>query len=158
MKTLGLMFATAIFLLSTPLVTLAEADWSDEMLVSQTTVKIGTDADGEQVQFTTVSLDRADLSQPHILRVRGSMNNTVIPMERVDVKLNGKIVKSIANSSLELNLAPLMTAGRYEVEVSGTTPQSDATISLNFTGTNTQVNQQSSGSGVIKQKLTINVL
>ncbi len=158
MKILELMFASAILLLSTPWVTLAEDNVNREMFVSQTTVKIGTDADGEQVQFTTVSIYRADLQQPHILRVRGAMNNTTIPMARVDVKLNGKIVKSIANGSLELNLAPMMTKGRYEVEVSGTTLQSDAMISLNFAGPNTQVNQQSSGSGRIKQKLVINVL
>jgi hypothetical protein len=156
MKILGLIFASAVLLSSIPAMTLA-ADVDDDLLVSQTSVKMGTDTDGDQVQYTTVGLYRADLSQPHILRVQGLMNNTAIPMERVDVKLNGRVVKSIANSSLELNLAPMMTAGRYEVEVSGTTPQTDATISLNFSGANTKVNQQSSGSGKIKQKLVINV-
>jgi hypothetical protein len=158
MKFLGLIFASTIAWSSISAIALAEDNFSDQAIVSQTTVNIRTDADGKQVQFTTVSIDRADLRQPHILRVRGSINNTAIPMQRVDVKLNGKVIKSIANSSLELNLAPLMMAkGRYEVEVAGTTNQSDVTISLKFTGPNTQVNQQSSGAGEIAQKLVINV-
>jgi hypothetical protein len=156
MKILGLIMASAVLLSIDPAITLAET-MPNYRLISQTTVKMGTDATGDQVQFTSVGIYRSDLSRPHILRVRGLMNNTLVPMERVDVKLNGKVVKSIANSSLEVNLAPLMTAGRYEVEVSGTTRQPDAMISLNFAGANTQVNQQSSGSGKIKQKLVINV-
>jgi hypothetical protein len=157
MKFLGLIFASAIVLSIAPALTLAGNVTNNNLLISQTTVKMGTDTNGEQTQFTTVGIYRADLSRPHVLRVRGSMNSTLVPMERVDVKLNGKVVKSIVNSSLELNLAPLMTAGRYEVEVSGNTRQSDATIALNFSGANTQVNQQSSGTGKIKQKLVINV-
>ncbi len=155
MKLLGLVFASAVFLSINPAIALPEG--FNGTVASQPTVKILTDDDGEQVQFTTISIDRYDLRQPHILRVRGAMNNVAVPMKRVDVKLNGKVIKSIANSSLELNLAPMMTVGRYEVEVSGNTPDSDATISLNFSGINTQVNQQSSGSGSIKQKLVINV-
>jgi hypothetical protein len=156
MKILGLIMASAVLLSIDPAVTLA-GNVSNNRLISQTTVKMGTDAAGEQVQFTTVGIYRSDLSRPHILRVWGLMNNIAVPMERVDVKLNGKVVKSIANSSLEFNLAPLLTAGRYEVEVSGTTRQTNATILLNFAGANTQVNQQSSGSGKIEQKLVINV-
>jgi hypothetical protein len=156
MKILGLIMASVVLLSIDSAVTLA-GNMPNHRLISQTTVNMGTDATGDQIQYTSVGIYRSDLSRPHILRVRGLVNNTLVPMERVDVKLNGKVVKSIANSSLEINLAPLMTAGRYEVEVSGTTRQTDATISLNFAGANTQVNQQSSGSGKIKQKLVINV-
>jgi hypothetical protein len=156
MKIIGLIMASAVLLSINPAVTLA-GNVTNNQLISQTTVKMGTDATGDQIQLTTVGIYRQDLSRPHILRVRGLMNNVTIPMERVDVKLNGQVVKSIANSSLEFNLAPLLTAGRYEVEVYGTTKQSDAMISLNFVGANTQVNQQSSGSGKLKQKLVINV-
>jgi hypothetical protein len=155
MKILGLIMASAV-LLSIDLAAMA-GTVTNHLLVSQTTVKMDTDATGDQIQFTSVGIYRSDLNRPHILRVGGLMNNVAVPMDRVDVKLNGKVVKSIANSSLEVNLAPLMTAGRYEVEVSGTTRQTDATILLNFAGANTQVNQQSSGSGKIKQKLVINV-
>lgn len=144
-------------LLSLPLVIMATAITSDAVLVSQSSIVVTTDTDGGQVQSTSISLDRADLTQPHLLRVRGSANNTPVRMERVEVKINGKVVKTIANKSLELNLAPMMKAGRYEVEISGTSPRLDDTISVNFTGKNTNVTQQFSGTGSIEQKLVIDV-
>jgi hypothetical protein len=157
MKTLNLTVVVAILSLIHPVQIVAAQGNEPNWQVSQS-VNIRTDANGEQVQFSRVSLYRVDLSQPHILRIQAEMNNSPMPMEQVVVKLNGKVVKSIANRSFELNLAPLMIIGRNEVEVSGTASQSDTTISLNFKGPRTQVNQQSSGSGRIKQMLVINVL
>jgi hypothetical protein len=157
MKILSLTVAVAILSLINPVQILANPDNEANWLVSQN-VNIRTDANNEQVQYSNVSLDRTDLREPHILRVRGELNNSPIPMEQVVVKLNGKVVKSIAGSDLELNLATMMIPGRNQVEVSGTTVQSGTTISLNFKGPRTQVNQQSSGSGRIKQILAINVL
>lgn len=144
--------AISAILLSHSVVTMATEVDCDAIAVSQTSVNVTTDADSEQVQSTTISLDRADLSQPHILRVHGSPN-----MQRVTVTINGRLVKSIANGSIELNLAPMMTAGSYEVEISGTSPRSDDTISLTFAGKNSSITQQSSGTGTIKQMLVINV-
>jgi CCR4-NOT transcriptional regulation complex NOT5 subunit len=120
--------------------------------LSQNSVTVSTDSHSEQTQSTTISLDRSDLSQPHILRVKGSSN-----MERVNVKINGKSVKSIVNGALELNLAPMMTAGHYEVDISGTSARSDDTVSVTFTGKNTNITQQSSGNRNLNQKLVINV-
>ena len=155
MKVLQSIVVSAVLCLSNSVVTMANV--SGAVLVSQSSVIVTTDADGGQVQSTTVSLDRADLSQPHILRVQGSSNNAPVRMERVEVKMNGKVIKTIANNSLELNLAPMMKAGRYEVGISGTSPRIDNTILVNFTGKNTNVTQQFSGSGRINQKLIIDV-
>jgi hypothetical protein len=156
MKILNLTVAVAILSLIHPVQIVAAQGNEHNWLVSQS-VNIRTESSGEQVQFSRVSLYRVDLRQPHILRIQAEMNNSPMPMEQVVVKLNGKVVKTIANRSLEINLAPLMMPGRNEVEVSGTASQSDTTISLNFKGPRTQVNQQSSGSGRIKQMLVINV-
>jgi hypothetical protein len=128
------------------------------LLVNQSSVNITTNADGGQIQSTTVSIDRADLRQPHILKVQGSTNNSPIRMKRVEIKINGKVVRTIANNSLELNIAPMMKAGRYEVEISGISLRHNDTISVSFNGKNTNVTQQFSGSGRINQKLVINVL
>ena len=150
MKILGLLLASAAWL-SCLLVSLGDA------AIAESTVNIQTESGGSQIQFTRVGIELADLKRPHILRVGALMNQTVVPMTRVEVKLNGKVIKTIQNSSLELDLAPMMKTGRYEVAVSGTTAPTDATISLNFSGINTQVNQQSSGSGEIEQRMIINV-
>ncbi|WP_373547854.1 hypothetical protein [Chamaesiphon sp.] len=156
MKVVQSIVVSAVLCLSNSVVTMANVS-GDAVVVSQSSVIVTTDADGGQVQSTTVSLDRADLSQPHILRVQGYTNNAPVRMERVEVKMNGKVIKTISNNSLELNLAPMMKAGRYEVEISGIAPRTDDTILVSFTGKNTNVTQQFSGSGRIDQKLVIDV-
>jgi hypothetical protein len=157
MKAIVSVMVISILWLSNLVVTFAAEANSNAVLVSQSTTTVSTDADGGQVQSTTISVDRADLTQPHILRVQGSADDSPIRMKRVEVKVNGKVTRSIVNKSLELNLAPLLKVGRYEIEISGTSPRPDDTISVSFTGKNTNVTQQSSGTGVINQILVINV-
>ncbi len=155
MKIFSSIVVITVLLLSHPVVTMATEH--PILLLSQSSVVVTTDADGGQVQSTTVSIDRADLDRPHLLRVQGYTQNSPVRMERVEVKINGKVVKTIANNSLELNLAPMLKVGRYEVEISGTSPRLEDTISVNFTGKNTNVTQQFSGTGSIEQKLVIDV-
>ncbi|AFY92252.1 hypothetical protein [Chamaesiphon minutus] len=149
--------ASTVLLASNSVAIAAESNSNNNITVSQSTVVVTTDADGGQVQSTTVSIDRADLTEPHILRVRGTANNLPIRLQRVEVKMNGKLLRSIVNNSLELNLAPLLKTGRYEVEISSNSPQIEDTISVNFTGKNTNVTQQFSGTGTLKQTLVINI-
>jgi hypothetical protein len=157
MKVLGSIVASAILLLGYPVLTIAADVNFDKSTSSHSSVSTTTESGGTQTQSSTVSLDRSDLRQPHILWVQGEMNNAPIKMKRVEVKINGKVVKTITNGYLELNLAPMMTAGRYEVDISAISPRPDNTILLNFIGTHTQVKQQSSGSGKIDRKLIINI-
>ena len=115
MKVLGSIVASAILLLGYPVLTIAADVDFYKSTFSQSSVSTTTESDGEQTQSTTVSLDRSDLRQPHILRVQGEMNNAPIKMKRVEVKINGKVVKTIANGSLELNLAPMMRSEERRV-------------------------------------------
>jgi hypothetical protein len=155
---LGAIGASAILLLIHPVLAIAGGVDFDRSSSSQSSVSVTTENNGAQTQSSTVSLDRADLRQPHILRVLGEMNNSPVRMKRVEVRINGKVVKTIANGSLELDLAPMMMrAGRYEVDVLAISPQSANTISLNLIGAHTQIKQQSSGVGNINRKLIINV-
>jgi hypothetical protein len=158
MKTSVSVVASAMLLMSNSVVTFATETNSNTVTVSQSTVIVSTDADGGQIQSTSVSIDRADLTQPHVLRVQGSANNAPIRLQRVEVKVNGKVVKSIANNSLEVNLAPMMKTGRNEIEISGNSSQLEDTISVNFIGKNTNVTQQFSGTGIIKQMLVVNII
>lgn len=158
MKTSVSVVASAVLMMSNSVVTFATETNSSDVTISQSTVIVSTDADGGRVQSTTVSIERADLTQPHLLRVQGLANNAPIRLQRVEVKVNGKVVKSIANNSLELNLAPLMKAGRNEIEISGNSSQNEDTISVNFNGKNTNVSQQFSGTGNVKQTLVINII
>ncbi len=148
MKAIVPIFFSAILLLDSSFATATTPTIS----IGQNSVSVATDDDDDGVQTATISIDRSDLSQPHVLRVQGSPR-----MERVEVKVNGKVVKSIVNDTLEINLAPMMTSGRYEVDVAGTLPQANDTVSVNFVGKNTNVTQQFSGNRNINQKLVINI-
>jgi hypothetical protein len=154
----GSIWILTILLLIYSIPSLATEAIDMPVFLSQSSVSVTTNSNNQGVQTTAVSIDRADLSQPHILRVQGSINNSPIQMKQVDVKINGQLVKSIANNSLELNLAPLMQTGTYEIEISATSPRSEDTILVSLNSPNTNVTQQSSGSGSIKQKLIIKLI
>jgi hypothetical protein len=128
-----------------------------QITVSQNSGETTTEMDGEGNGASKISFNRADLLKPHMLRVYGMLDNNLVPMERVEVKMNGKVVKTIANGSLELDLAPMMKAGRYVVDVAGKSSKLDTAISLYFVGTHVKVNQQSSGTGKIDRQLIITV-
>ena len=158
MKALGWVFTSiSLLVMLSACASIAEFDDDDEMttIAQNSVVTSSDDADGNGV--STISFNRADLRKPHILRVYGMLDDKLVPMERIEVKMNGKVVKTIANGSLEIDLAPMMKAGRYDVKVSGKSEKLDTSISLLFVGKNVNVNQQSSGTGKIDRQLIINV-
>jgi hypothetical protein len=134
------------------------AEFDDEPITTaQNSVETTTQSDGDGNGVSKISFNRADLSKPHILRVYGMLDNKLVPLERVEVKMNGKVVKSIANGSLEIDLAPLLKASSYVVNISAKAEQMDTAISLYFVGKNVNVNQQSAGTGKIDRQLILNI-
>jgi hypothetical protein len=122
-------------------------------VISSNTVNVtANSSDGGS--FASVSISKADLRYPHLLRI-----STDRGIERAEVKINGKLVKSIVNESqLEVDLAPLMpNVGRYEVEISGTVPLPTDTVSVKFIGKNSKIDQQSSGNYNLDRKIVIDV-
>jgi hypothetical protein len=157
MKTLGWIFISISLLVMLSACASVAGSGDEPTIVSQNSVETSTESDGNGNGVSKVGFDRADLSTPHILRVYGMLNNKLVPLERVEVKMNGKVVRSIANGSLEMDLAPMMKAGRYQVNVSGKSEKLDTAISLYFVGKNVNVNQQSAGTGKIDRQLIINI-
>ncbi len=157
MKALGAIFICIGLLLSGAEWALAANFGSNLVTLDRNSVESSNEIDSDGVGSSTISFNRADLRKPHILRVYGMRDNSLVPMERVEVKMNGKIIKTIAGGSLEVDLAPMMTAGRYEINVSGKSTRLDTAISLYFIGTHVKISQQSSGTGKIERKLIINV-
>lgn len=157
MKALGWIF-TSISLLMVLSACASSAGSSDDSIITiaQNSV-VTTSGDGDGNGVSNISFNRADLRNPHILRVYGMLDNKLVPLERVEVKMNGEVLKTIANGSLEIDLAPMMKAGRYDVKVSGKSEKMDTAISLYFVGKNVNVNQQSAGTGKIDRQLIINV-
>jgi hypothetical protein len=124
---------------------------------SSSSVNMSNDGDGAQINRAMISLEKADLIQPHILRIGASINDRPIKLSKAVIKLNGNVVKTVTDSSVDLNLSPLLKNGRNVVEISASSTTTDATITTRLKGPNANVNSQSAGYGTSKQQLIINV-
>lgn len=107
------------------------------------------------IQETTVSLDAVDLKQPYILRV--SIANANPRLIAGEIKLNNRVIKSLSNNQIEINLSPLLSIGMHKVEISGKYNPANSQVKVELLGGQTQVTQETSGSGTINQILIINV-
>jgi hypothetical protein len=164
MKTLAVTVASAIMLASVPAVANINNTDTEGLYVGQSNININssstsisTNGEGEQVNMTTISLARADLRQPHILRINATINNYPMSLSQAAVKINGKLVKTSVNKSIAFNVAPYLSRGRNVVDISARTARTDAAIGVSFKGPNTQVNNQSAGNGSSHQQIVIDV-
>ncbi len=107
----------------------------------------------QQTQETAISLRLADLKQPHILKV-SALTATQFTGE---IELDGKFFQKLKNNSTQINMSPSLTQGRHTITISGEYRPSNSSVSVEFIGPNTQVSQQTGGSGYINQTLIIEV-
>ncbi len=107
------------------------------------------------IQETTVSLDAVELKQPYLLKITISDINTELIAG--EIKLDNRVIKSLNNSHIEINLSPLLSTGIHKVEISGKYRPANSTVKVELLGSQTQVSQETSGSGTINQILIINV-
>lgn len=105
-----------------------------------------------QTTTSTISIDRANLSQPQMLKLDAS-----------NARLNGHITINknrtikLAEKQKSINISPYLFRGENIVEISGTYYPQNSLITIEFSGSGNQVIQQSSGSGILKHTLIINV-
>jgi hypothetical protein len=164
------MIASAILLVNHPVLAngsdLDGGDWSISQssisgssfsIMGESSSSVSTDTDGEPVNMMMVSLARADLGQPYILRIAASLNDYPAKLTQATIKLNGKVVKTVTNTALELNLSPLLKNGRNVVEISASSLAAEATITTRLIGANANIHNQSAGYGSSKQQLIVNV-
>ena len=107
----------------------------------------------QQTQETAISLSLADLKQPHLLKV-SALTATQFTGK---IELDGKFFQTIANKSTQINMSPSLTKGRHIITISGEYRPENSSVSVEFIGPNTQVSQQTGGSGYINQTLIIEV-
>ncbi|MCP2731137.1 hypothetical protein [Limnofasciculus baicalensis] len=92
-----------------------------------------------QIQQTTINLNSADLNQPHLLKISTNPAKTTLTGQ---IKLDDKIIQTIKNNYTEINLSPQLAPGKHTIEISGNYNPTNATVQINFTGTNTQITHQ----------------
>ena len=105
-----------------------------------------------QYQRSTLNVDAASLSQPHILSINSSATQL-----RGEILVDGKVVKKLNKNSSEINLSPYLSVGQHNVEITArySPPTSGVNVQINGPGTN--VAQQNSGDGALNYKIDVNV-
>jgi hypothetical protein len=73
------------------------------------------------------------------------------------IKINGKVVQKIPKNNARINLAPFLKKGKNIVSISSSYTSIDTSIKVEFSGINTQIGQETSGSGSLEQILAIDV-
>jgi len=123
----------------------------DDMQDSGTFISQQNDQ-SSQSQRSTLNLNAANLSQPHILSINSSATQL-----RGQIVVDGKVVKKLNKNSSEVNLSPYLSVGQHNVEITArySPPTSGVNIQINGPGTN--VTQQNSGEGALNYKIDVNV-
>ncbi len=105
-----------------------------------------------EYQRSTLNLNAANLSQPHILSINSSATQL-----RGQIVVDGKVVKKLNKNSSEINLSPYLSTGQHNVEITArySPPTSGVNVQINGPGTN--VAQQNSGDGALNYKIDVNV-
>ena len=102
-------------------------------------------------QETTINLTKNDLNGDLLLKINTANNFAG------NIKLNGKNIQKIEANSTEIHLLSLLQKGKNILEINSVQKSTGANLQVELTGTNTQISQESGGSGNIQHTLVINV-
>ncbi|SRR5579883_957659 len=122
------------------------SDYQHSFTSSQTT------SESSGYQQNSFDLDAANLKRPNILSI-----NTSGRLLIGQITINGKVVKNIRSSKEKINLSPLLSVGEQTVNISARYFPASASASVELNGPGTKVTQQTSGDGILKYSMTVNV-
>lgn len=106
-----------------------------------------------QIQETTISLETEALRHPHFLSISTSSTKTKLTGQ---IKLDGKSIWTF-NNSTKIDLSPYLDRGIHKIDISGRYLPTDDSIRVELIGPDTQISQQTSGSGAIAQTLILEI-
>lgn len=109
----------------------------------------------QQMQQTTISVNAADLQEPHILRITTTPSSA--QLTGVKIKVDGKTISTAKNYPIEINLSPMLTRGQHKIEITGSYNPANSGVQIEFSGPGTQVSQQTSGNGAIAHTIVVDV-
>jgi hypothetical protein len=107
----------------------------------------------QQTQKTTISLASEQLKNPYYLKVSTAGTDTQLTGQ---IKLNGKPLQTLSNNCA-INFSPYLTSGTHAIEISGSYYPASDSVRIDFVGPDTEVGQQTGGSGDFNQTLIIQV-
>lgn len=102
-------------------------------------------------QTTGVSINSDALKSPHILSIKSTDAQLT-----AEVTVDGVVIKKLQGSQ-SFNLSPYLSVGVNKIEISGSYKPASDSVTVEFSGANTQVTQQIGGNGTLRQTLIITV-
>ena len=102
-------------------------------------------------QETTINLTEDDLQEDLLLKINTANNFAG------NIKINGKNIQKIEGNSTEISLLKLLKKGKNIIEINGVDKSIGSTLRVELIGANTQISQESGGSGDIQHILVIYV-
>ena len=100
-----------------------------------------------------INLDSANLGQPYILSVSATSGTQLTGQ----ITINGTVVKDLKDSSVELDVSPLLPKGTQTIKITGNYQPVESSVEIKLSGPGIEVSQQTSGNGIIDQTLIVNV-
>ena len=104
-------------------------------------------------QRAFVNLDSENLKRPYIVSV-----NTSAKELTGTVTAQGKVIKQLNSDRTQFNLSPYLSVGKNTIEILAQYSPSSSEIEVKLVGLDTEVVQQTRGSGVLTYTLTVMVL
>jgi hypothetical protein len=129
-----------------------DEDYSDGDDVNFTSSNSQVSSNSSNIQRNSLSISTANLKQPHILKI-----NSPNAKLQGEIKINGKVVRRLKNNQSEINLSPYLSVGQQKVQVSGRYTPATASVSVEMKSSDSNISQQSSGSGTLNYTLDLNV-
>ncbi|WP_150109199.1 hypothetical protein [Stanieria cyanosphaera] len=103
-------------------------------------------------QENTISLSKQELQQPLYLKIKTS--DTTILSGKISFKK--RTIVPLKNN-LNLDLSTLLLPGKNEIELIGNYTPINNSISIEIQGKTTSISTSTAGSGILQQKLIIDV-
>ena len=101
-------------------------------------------------QSNTLSLNRTDLKEPHILSIKTSGQQIT-----GKIIVNDKLVRQIRGNKVEFDLSPHLSVGENLVKINARHTPASSTVDVEMNGPGTTVSQQNSGNGVVNSNMKI---
>jgi hypothetical protein len=104
-----------------------------------------------QRQTNTISLDRANLDEPHLLSVSVPAGGTL----QGYIEIDGHTRVPLSTSSEFLDVSPYLSETITRITIVGSYSPPNAGVAIAFNGPNTVVQQQTAGTGRIHYQLNL---
>lgn len=120
---------------------------------SSSSQSVNKSSSSSQSGVLEINIDSANLAQPYILSVSATSGTQLTGQ----ITINGTVVKDLKDSSVEIDVSPLLAKGTQTIKITGNYQPVESSVEIKLSGPGIEVSQQTSGNGIIDQTLIVNV-